>query len=80
MTDLTVTTIPISDLQPYPRNPRRGNIPAIAESLRALGQYRPIVVNAGTHTGRRLEILAGNHTFLRGPRRAGLGHHRRCHR
>lgn len=54
--------IPLDDLQPYYRNPRRGNIPAIAESLRTLGQYRPIVVNEGSHTGRPLEVLAGNHT------------------
>jgi ParB-like chromosome segregation protein Spo0J len=34
----------------------------IAESLKVSGQYRAIVVNLGTHTGREFEILAGNHT------------------
>lgn len=37
---------------------------AIASSLQRWGQYRPIVVNAGTVTGRRMEVLAGNHTLL----------------
>ena len=34
----------------------------VAESLRELGQYRPVVVNRGTLTGRPNEIAAGNHT------------------
>ena len=37
---------------------------AIAVSLAKHGQYRPIVVNAGSLTGRRYEVLAGNHTLL----------------
>ena len=63
MTELKVTTYPIDDLHPYHRNPRRGNVDAIAESLAARGQYRPIVVNIGTHASHRMEILAGNHTW-----------------
>lgn len=59
----TQTYAPIKDLNPYHRNPRRGNIKAIAESLEELGQFRPITVNTGTHTGRPMEILTGNHTF-----------------
>lgn len=51
------------ELAPYHRNPRRGDVDAIAASLRRNGQYRPIVVNLGTHTGRPLEVLAGNHTL-----------------
>lgn len=51
------------DLTPFHGNPRRGNVDVIAESLEASGQYRPIVVNEGTKTGRRLEVLAGNHTL-----------------
>ena len=51
------------ELAPYHRNPHRGDTAAIAESLRASGQYRPIVVNLGTHTDRPLEVLAGNHTL-----------------
>jgi hypothetical protein len=37
-------------------------VKSIAKSLEVRGQYRPIVVNVGTLTGRPIEILAGNHT------------------
>lgn len=46
----------------YHQNPRLGNVQAIMDSLRAHGQYKPVVVNRGTHTGRGMEVLAGNHT------------------
>ena len=48
----TVKMLPIAGLQPYGDNPRRGNVDLIANSLQTHGQYRPIVVNIGTHTGR----------------------------
>lgn len=51
-------TVQISDLTPYPINPREGDIGAIGESLIANGQYRPIVANRATG-----HILAGNHTY-----------------
>lgn len=54
----------VDDLYTFEKNPRRGNIAKIADSLRVRGQYRPIVVNRGTHTGRDMEVLAGNHTLL----------------
>jgi hypothetical protein len=54
---------PIAELALYHRNPRTGDLDSITESLSINGQYRPIVVNRGTLTGRRNEILAGNHTF-----------------
>lgn len=54
-------------------NPRRGNVDAIRESLLRNGQYRAIVVNRGTHTGRPDEILAGNHT-VRAARQLGWTH------
>lgn len=60
----TPRTLPPGELTPFHKNPRRGNVPAIAESLATNGQFRPIVVNAGTHTGRPNEVLAGNHTLL----------------
>lgn len=48
---------PIDSLKPHPKNPRMGNVDAIAESLEANGQMKPIVCKAdGT-------IVAGNHTF-----------------
>lgn len=52
----------LSELTPYHKNARRGNVDAIAESLQVNGQYKPIIVNEGTHTGRPMEILVGNHT------------------
>ena len=51
-------TIPIDDVKPYRKNPRVGNIEAIAESLKQNGQFRPIVVSKQTS-----EILGGNHTW-----------------
>lgn len=54
--------VPISSLKFYHKNPRRGDVEKVAESLEANKQYKPIVVNRGTHTGRPNEILAGNHT------------------
>lgn len=49
---------PISQFRVHPKNVRQGDIGAIAESLKAHGQYRPIVVQRSTN-----QILAGNHTF-----------------
>lgn len=54
----------VGALSTFEGNPRRGNVDAIARSLVMNGQYRPIVVNAGTLTGRPNEVLAGNHTLL----------------
>ena len=64
MPDLKVETFDLSDLNTYHKNPRRGDVDAIAESLRKRGQYRPIVVNIGSHASHDYEILAGNHTYL----------------
>lgn len=55
---LQALAVDAAPLRPYPRNPRNGDIEAIAESLRAHGQYRPIVVRTGSN-----EVLAGNHTL-----------------
>lgn len=60
----------VSELATYHRNPRRGDIDAIADSLEVNGQYRAIVVNLGRKTGRPLEVLAGNHT-LKAARKLG---------
>ncbi len=59
---IETSTAPLPDLNPYYKNARRGDIDAIAESLKTLGQFKPLVVNLGTLTGRPNEILAGNHT------------------
>lgn len=55
--------ISVKELHLYHKNPRIGDVDSIAESLRVNGQYRAIVVNRGTHTGRAMEVLAGNHTL-----------------
>jgi hypothetical protein len=52
----------VSDLALFHKNPRRGNVDAIVDSIRANGIYKPIVVNRGSLTGRPNEVLAGNHT------------------
>ena len=54
---LAALTVPIDELKPYGKNPRRGNVALIAESLQQNGQYRPVVANRRTS-----EVLAGNHT------------------
>jgi ParB-like chromosome segregation protein Spo0J len=46
----------IADLEPYPGNPRQGDIGMLSGLLMAHGQYREIVVNS-----RNKRILAGNH-------------------
>jgi hypothetical protein len=55
--------VPIDSLQPYHKNARRRAAEIVNDSLRRHGQYRPIVVNRGTLTGRENEILAGNGTW-----------------
>lgn len=59
MTSLATTEEPLDTLRPLERNPRRGDLAAIRESLREHGQYQPIVVRRATR-----EILAGNHRYL----------------
>jgi ParB-like chromosome segregation protein Spo0J len=53
-----VASVALNTLESYPTNPRRGDIEAIAQSLKVHGQYRPIVIQYGTNY-----ILAGNHTY-----------------
>lgn len=50
--------VDIDSIQAHPKNVRQGDIGAISESLKAHGQYRPIVVDERTG-----QILAGNHTW-----------------
>ena len=54
--------LPLADVRLYHKNSRKGKVDEIAKSLMKNGQYKPIVVNKGTHTGRKNEVLAGNHT------------------
>jgi len=62
--ELHLTREPVAALHTYHRNPRRGDVSAIHQSLLVNGQYRPLVVNRGTHTDRPNEVLAGNHALL----------------
>ncbi|MFX0573119.1 DNA modification methylase [Nocardia nepalensis] len=64
VTAIRFDTLAVNLLATFEGNPRRGNVDAIAQSLDATGQYRPVVVNEGTLTGRAMEVLAGNHTLL----------------
>lgn len=56
--DESIHHVNVDDLKPYEKNPRVGDVAAIAESLRVNGQFRPLVVRYDTK-----EILAGNHTW-----------------
>lgn len=49
--------VPVEELRPHPKNPRRGNVEAIRHSLERFGQQRPaLALPDGT-------IVAGNHTY-----------------
>lgn len=50
--------VPLDVLETYPDNPRIGDIPAIAESLKENLQFQALVVQRSTGY-----VLAGNHTF-----------------
>lgn len=64
MTDLKFEPAwPIKDLRNYHKNARRSNVAEIEKSLTIHGQYRALVANVGTHTGRPNEVLGGNHTL-----------------
>ena len=51
--------VPIGSLKQHPRNPRRGDVKAITESLLRFGQLKPVAFQESTK-----HIVAGNHTQL----------------
>jgi ParB-like chromosome segregation protein Spo0J len=58
MNDVNLTIVPIEKLIPLSGNAREGDVGAIAQSLVANGQFRPLVVRTdGT-------VLIGNHTLF----------------
>lgn len=57
---LTTVDLPLDALVPHPDNPHSGDVEAVAESLRANGQYRPVVVRP--HGDAWFQILAGHTT------------------
>jgi hypothetical protein len=50
--------VSLQDLKLWPRNPRQGDVGALAESLKRFGQVRPILVQSST-----MQIVAGNHLY-----------------
>lgn len=64
--DLQSLAVPMSNLKPLDKNPRKGNVDAMVASLQEFGQRKPIVARRlkrvvdGHPTG---EIIAGNHTW-----------------
>lgn len=56
--------VPVDLLVEFHRNPNKGNVKVIRESIAENGGlFRGVVGNVGTLTGRPHEILAGNHTW-----------------
>lgn len=53
-----VSQVRTSELEFYPGNARRGDVDAIAESLKVHGQFQPIIVQQSTNY-----VLVGNHTL-----------------
>lgn len=53
-------TVPLGELEHFPGNARRGDVPAIAASLGELDQYRSLVTRV---VPGGLVVLAGNHTM-----------------
>ena len=58
--------VPISQLKFFPGNARRGDIDLIAESLKELGQFAPVIVNRGNKSSKKYKsvLLSGNHTTM----------------
>lgn len=52
--------VAIDSLQPFPGNPRRGDITVLRDSLSRFGQVRPLLVDAADPT----LIVAGHHILL----------------
>jgi hypothetical protein len=50
--------VPLDLIAPAERNPRRGRVGEVIESLREFGQHRPVVVQL-----RRAEAIVGNHLW-----------------
>lgn len=50
--------VPVEELLPHPKNPRRGDIPVIAESIRENGFYGAVMVQLSSS-----RILAGEHRW-----------------
>lgn len=56
--------VPIGDLEPFPGNPRRGDVTALRGSLRRFGQVLPALVDPELGVGGRKRIVARHHLIL----------------
>lgn len=55
---LETVQVEADKIREHPRNPRKGDVEAIKESMQANGVYRPVIVQKSSGY-----ILAGNHTY-----------------
>jgi site-specific DNA-methyltransferase (adenine-specific) len=62
---LQALAVPIESIEFHPRNPRIGDVEAVAASLQRFGQLKPLVVQASTGY-----VVAGNH-LLRAAQKLG---------
>src|ERR1035438_4270482 len=51
-------SVPLDQLRPHPKNPRKGNVPLIAESIMANGFYGAVIAQRSTG-----HIIAGEHRW-----------------
>lgn len=56
--------VPIASLEPFPGNPRRGDVDAIRASLRRFGQVLPVLVDPALAADGRTRIVARHHLTL----------------
>lgn len=70
--DLRALAYPIDKLELLPGNPRKGNVEAVAKSLEAFGQRKPVV--ARRKEGSDIGIVLAGNTTLQGGRRLNWSH------
>lgn len=56
--------VPIDTLEPFPGNPRRGDIAELRGSLRRFGQVLPVLADPKLGEGERVRIIARHHLVL----------------
>lgn len=69
----TDLAFPIDYLVPFHKNPNKGDLDLIGESIEVNGFFDRVLANVGTLTGRPNEILAGNHRW-KADKAAGATH------
>lgn len=57
----TTKDVPLTELETFPGNARRGDVDSIAESITQNGQYRSLIARQSADGA--LVVLAGNHTM-----------------